>query len=158
MYSGGSRFSPGFRAWIAVSVEQVRHEGGEGATPRQRGGRAAAFAPLSLWWRHNTLRRHHSDFSAPGGRSLPIYPSGKGGAARAALRRNPLHDVAHHCTPAPAVHLSRLRRGVPGRTKDRETLRRLQGFRDYLRQRGRCPPCHPKAVWEPSVLGKMFGK
>ena len=38
MYSGGSRFSPGFRAWIAVSVEQVRHGGGEGATPRQRGG------------------------------------------------------------------------------------------------------------------------
>ena len=79
MYSGGSRFSPGFRAWIAVSVEQVRHEGGEGATPRQRGGRAAAFAPLSLWWRRNVLRRHHSDFSAPGGRSLPNLSLREGG-------------------------------------------------------------------------------
>ncbi len=79
MYSGGFRFSPGFRACIAVAPEQVRYEGGEGAIPRQRGGPAAAFAPLSLWWRHNTLRRHHSDFSAPWGRSLPNLSLREGG-------------------------------------------------------------------------------
>ena len=114
MSSGGSRFSPGFRAWIAVSPEQVRHEGGEGATPRQRGGRAAAFAPLSLWWRHNTLRRHHSDFSAPGGRSLPLYPSGKEGAARAALRRNALHDTSRARNQGVALSSARVPSGATG--------------------------------------------
>ena len=40
-----------------------------------------------------------------------------------------------------------------GRTKDRETLRRLQGFRDYLRQRGRSTPPRLLALPSQSSLG-----